>query len=559
MKKEKIRIALVQINSKVGDMEGNLEKIKYFVNDAQKQCPDIIVFPELAICGYPPEDLLLKDRFIQKNLSAVKDLAKFVSDVVVIVGFVDRVKNNLYNSAAIISNRKIRGVYHKIYLPNYGVFDEKRYFKAGFSYPLFSVSKIIFGVNICEDIWHKEGPLYRQAKGGARLIINISASPYHSGKSKKRENILREQARENRVFIAYNNLVGAQDELVFDGQSLAINDKGKVLFRANAFKEELCIFDLDIPISKKKAISVKKEINPIKQQLSICSAKALSEIEEIYQALVLGLKDYVGKNGFQKVVVGLSGGIDSALVALLALDALGKDNVVGVFMPSRYSAELSLNDAKTLAKNLGIEFIEISIENIFKVYLAEFSAIFKDKPVDITEENLQARIRGNILMAFSNKFGWLVLTTGNKSEVSCGYCTLYGDMAGGFSVIKDVPKTLVYKLAVFRNALSNEEMISQSVIRREPTAELKPDQKDSDLLPPYDLLDVILKLYVEEDKSLEEIVKAGYLPDLVARVISLVDKSEYKRRQSAPGIKITPRAFGRDRRMPITNGFRNSV
>ncbi|MEK6715464.1 MAG: NAD+ synthase, partial [Candidatus Omnitrophota bacterium] len=546
-----------QINPTVGNIKRNLAKIEHFIAEAEKDKADIIVFPELAICGYPPEDLLLKDKFIAENLSAIKELVSGVKNSVVICGFVDKIKGNLYNAAAIIADKKIKGAYRKTLLPNYGVFDEKRYFKPGEDYPVFRCSNIIFGVTICEDIWHRDGPLARLAKQGAKLIINISASPYHSHKGKEREDIFKAQAKKNKLFIVYDNLVGGQDELVFDGQSMVIDDKGKVASRANAFCEELRMFDLDIPIShiKKKILQVKKEINLDKPMLSPKPTKTLSEIQEVYQALVLGLKDYVVKNGFKKVVMGLSGGIDSSLVAALAVDALGKDSVVGVFMPSRYSAEQSRNDAHNLAKNLGIKIFDIPIENTFKAYLADFSEIFKDKPADISEENLQARIRGNILMALSNKFGWLVLTTGNKSEVSCGYCTLYGDMAGGFGVIKDVPKTLVYRLAEFKNKEAQKEVIPQSVIIRAPTAELRPNQKDSDSLPPYDLLDAILKLYVEEDKSLEDIVKKGYSHEVTARVISLVDKNEYKRRQAAPGIKITPKAFGRDRRMPITNGF----
>ena len=555
--KEKIRIAIAQINPTVGDIKGNLAKIEHFIAEAEKAQADIIVFPELAICGYPPEDLLLKDKFIAENLSAIKELVSGVKNSVVICGFIDKIKGNLYNAAAIIADKKIKGAYRKTLLPNYGVFDEKRYFKPGEDYPVFGLSKIIFAVTICEDIWHREGPLARLAKQGAKLIINISASPYHMAKGKEREDIFKAQAKKNKLFIVYDNLVGGQDELVFDGQSMVIDPQGKVAGRANAFCEELRMFDLDIPIShvKKKILQVKKEINLDKPTLSLEPIKTLSEIQEVYQALVLGLKDYVVKNGFKKVVVGLSGGIDSSLVAAIAVDALGKDSVVGVFMPSRYSAEQSRNDAHKLTENLGIKIFDIPIENTFKAYLADFSEIFKDKPADISEENLQARIRGNILMALSNKFGWLVLTTGNKSEVSCGYCTLYGDMAGGFGVIKDVPKTLVYRLAEFKNKEAQREIIPQSVIIRAPTAELRPNQKDSDSLPPYDLLDAILKLYVEEDKSLEDIVKKGYSHEVTARVISLVDKNEYKRRQAAPGIKITPKAFGRDRRMPITNGF----
>lgn len=559
MNRQKIRVAIAQINSRVGDIEANLSKIKQFIERADKNKADIVCLPELALCGYPPEDLLLKDKFIKENLAAIKVVGRFVNNSIAIVGFVDRIKGNLYNAAAIIANKKIRGIYHKVFLPNYGVFDEKRYFKAGSTYPIFRISKVTFGVNICEDIWYKDGPLYSQARKGARLIININASPYYMFKSKTREALLRKQAKVNKVFIIYNNLVGGQDELVFDGQSFIVNDEGKVLLRANAFKEELRMTDLEIPVPrvKSKALVIKKDIKTHRLKVPPAKTKTLSPIEEVYQALVLGLKDYVSKNGFKKVVVGLSGGIDSSLVATLAVDSLGASNVLAVFMPSQYSSKASRGDAYKSAENLNIPIEEVPIENIFNVYLSELKHVFKGRSQDVTEENIQARIRGNILMALSNKFGWLVLTTGNKSEVSCGYCTLYGDMAGGFSVIKDVPKTLVYKLAKFRNRIGPKDIIPQRVIVKEPTAELRHNQRDSDTLPDYELLDAILKKYVEEDKSLSEIVKSGFTKAVVSKVISLVDRNEYKRRQSAPGIKITPKAFGRDRRMPITSGFKS--
>ncbi|HDZ77618.1 MAG TPA: NAD+ synthase [Candidatus Omnitrophica bacterium] len=558
MNTQKLRIAIAQINAKVGDICANTAKIKEFVKQAEKQGSDMVCFPELAICGYPPEDLLLKNKFIKANISALKSIAKSSGDIVAIVGFVDKKGSNLYNAAALIHNKKIKAVYHKAFLPNYGVFDEKRYFSAGKESLVFKIANVNFGVNICEDIWRKDGPLSFQAKAGAGLIININASPYYMAKGKVRENLLKKQAKLNKVFIVYNNLVGGQDELVFDGQSIIIDNKGKVMLRAQSFVEELRLMDLDVPYAKNKKqhLVIKKNITNSKPDLKNPEKKILNSTEEVYQALTLGLRDYVKKNNFKKVIVGLSGGIDSSLAAALAVDALGADNVRGVFMPSKYSSKLSRDDAYKLAKNLNIYIETIPINDIFDVYLSELKKSFKKRAADITEENLQARIRGNILMSLSNKFGYLVLTTGNKSEVSCGYCTLYGDMAGGFSIIKDVPKILVYKLARFRNKISKAVVIPESVINKEPTAELKPNQKDSDSLPRYELLDAILKKYVEEDKSLSEITSLGFNARVVSRVISLVDKSEYKRRQSAPGIKITPRAFGRDRRMPITNGFK---
>ena len=560
MKKENLRIAIAQINGTVGDLNGNLHKIDDYIQKAQGFKADIIAFPELAITGYPPEDLLLKPRFIEDNMQCLKELAKCVHNTVVIVGFVDKKGKYIYNAAAVIYAGKIIGVYHKMILPNYGVFDEKRYFKTGDTAGVFRLGDYVFGVNICEDIWHRDGPVKLQAASGAKLIFNINASPYHAGKIKEREDAVRKQVKANHAAIAYINLVGGQDELVFDGQSMIVDLKGGIINRAEAFKEDLLIADLDIlkdtkkrtakemifitdkVSSKKKAPIIKKDIQP------------LGLVAEVYQALLLGLRDYVIKNGFQKVIIGLSGGIDSSLVAVLAADALGKDNITGMFMPSRYSSLESQNDAKELAQNLGIKFINISIEQVYKMYLMVLETHFFGIEKNIAEENLQARIRGNLLMAFSNKFGWLVLATGNKSEMSTGYATLYGDMAGGFAVIKDVPKILVYKLARHRNSLG--AVIPECVLIKEPTAELKPNQKDRDTLPPYETLDPILKAYVEEDKELADITRLGFDSQVVKKVLGMVDKSEYKRRQSPPGIKITPKAFGRDRRMPITNKYK---
>ncbi|TBR14866.1 NAD+ synthase [bacterium] len=554
-----LRIAIAQINCTVGDLNGNSAKIKEYIDKARRHHSDIVCFPELAVTGYPPEDLLIKSKFIRDNLARLKEIAKYTENIIAIVGFADRNGKELYNAAAVIYNGKIKGVYRKSHLPNYGVFDEKRYFNPGNDPLVFKYGRVIFGVNICEDIWHLAGPTEAQAKRGAKLIININSSPYHAGKIREREAVVCKQAKVNKIAIVYTNLVGGQDELVFDGQSIAVDAQGKVIARAEAFKEQMPLFDMKIPHANIK--SGKKIINIASKPLSfggrapvpalVC--KPLEIVNEVYQALVLGLRDYVLKNNFSKVAIGISGGIDSALVATLAADALGVDNVTGVFMPSRYSSQESEIDARELAQNLGIKILNIPIEEIYKVYLGVLDPCFGGLEKNITEENLQARIRGNILMALSNKFGWLVLTTGNKSEMGVGYATLYGDMAGGFALIKDVPKTLVYKLVKYRNSLKT--VIPERIITKEPTAELKPNQKDSDTLPVYEMLDPILKAYIEEDKDSSEIIAFGFDKETVLRVSNMVDKSEYKRRQSPPGVKITPKSFGRDRRMPITNKY----
>ncbi len=557
--KENVRLAMAQINCTVGDLGGNSAKIIDSLQKARGFGVDIISFPELSVTGYPPEDLLLKPKFITDNLEELKKISTHVKGVAAIVGFVDKKGNQIYNAAAVIYNGKIRGIYHKTLLPNYGVFDEKRYFSAGESPLVFKFGKIIFGVNICEDIWHKQGPVKEQARLGAKLIININASPYYAGKIKKREEVIRSQAKENRIFICHNNLVGAQDELVFDGQSMIVDMHGNIISRAAEFKEDILIKDVEMPLCKtrtSKNIVTVTNILPFKNKpvLEKREAKPIEPNAEIYQALTLGLHDYIVKNGFKKVVIGLSGGIDSCLVATLAADALGKDNVIGVFMPSQYSSRESEEDARGLAQNLGIKFLTISIQDIFNVYLAALDPEFSGLERNIAEENLQARIRGTLLMALSNKFGWIVLATGNKSEMSTGYATLYGDMAGGFAVIKDVPKILVYKLCRYRNSLNS--VIPERALTKPPTAELRPHQKDTDSLPDYETLDPVLKAYIEEDKDLNKIVSCGFAKEIVLRVLGMVDKTEYKRRQSPPGIKITPKAFGRDRRMPITNKYK---
>ncbi len=573
----KIRIALAQINCTVGDLKGNAEKILEYLNRAKGLGTDVVSFPELALTGYPPEDLLLRPKFIEDNLDILDQIVKEVKDICAIVGFVDK-REHLYNSAAIIYGGQLIDAYHKIYLPNYGVFDEKRYFQPGNEYPVYVINGVIVGVNICEDIWYPEGPTMIQALAGdAEVIININSSPYHRGKWRLREEMLSNRASENRVYIAYNNMVGGQDELVFDGHGMVFDELGNLIARGRQFEEDLLVLDLNIDkiaearlsdpmYQERKKITTRglfiKKITISEAEIKVEKTPITSRpidrphpAGEVYHALLLGTRDYSKKNGFQQVVIGLSGGIDSSLTAVIAVDALGKENVVGVLMPSLYTSKDSTEDVHALVKNLGIRLITIPIGRPFDAYLDILSGSFKNHKQNVTEENLQARVRGNILMALSNKFGWLVLTTGNKSEMSVGYATLYGDMAGGFAVIKDVPKTLVYELARYRNALG-PSVIPMRVIEKEPTAELRSGQKDIDTLPPYDILDPILQAYVEEDKSPEEIISMGYDDKVVKRVVDMVDKSEYKRRQAPPGIKITPRAFGKDRRFPITNRYR---
>ena len=572
-----LRIALAQINPTVGDLEGNVAKIIRYIRMARKSRAQVVAFPELAITGYPPEDLLLKSQFVDDNLAALKKIQKNVHDITAIVGFVDR-KDDIYNAAAIIYNKNLVDIYHKKYLPNYGVFDEYRYFQTGSRCPVYRIGETWIGVNICEDIWYPEGPARIQALAGAEVIININASPYHIGKGRTREQMLSTRASDNLVFIAYLNTVGGQDELVFDGQSLVLDQDGAVIARGRQFEEDLIVIDLEFEGIKMKRLhsplrrqevkklekgAFEKVVIPVKKKSPLKrivhapqKTAGMDPLEEVYRALVLGTSDYVGKNGFQGVVIGLSGGIDSALVATIAVDALGKSNVKGLFMPSSYTSKESREDAVALAKNLGIKVIEVPIDKIFRSYLFTLKKTFDNLPADVTEENLQARIRGNILMAFSNKFGWLVLTTGNKSEMSVGYATLYGDMAGGFAVIKDVPKTMVYELCRWKNRKTGKRTIPERIFTKEPSAELKPDQKDSDTLPPYPQLDPILKAYIEEDRSFEEIVSLGSEHEGARKVIRMIDNSEYKRRQSPPGIKITQRAFGRDRRFPITNKYK---
>jgi NAD+ synthase (glutamine-hydrolysing) len=574
----KLRIGMSQINTTVGDFAGNTRKILEAIAAARPLGVDLIIFPELAICGYPPEDLLFKPQFIEENLKSLEKVIKQTSGIAAIVGFVDA-KSDIYNAAAIINDGKLVSIYHKIYLPNYGVFDENRYFQAGRDCPVYTMFGVGIGVNICEDIWYEAGPATAQAYAGAEVIVNISASPYHFGKENDRERMLATRASDNVAIIVYDNLVGGQDELVFDGNSMVLNEKGQLIARGKQFEEDLIAVDLDAeavfrtrlhdPRWRKETLLLENHpehaVNVVVSELSPAAPKPAlppRQIKEhsfpgdVYDALVLGTRDYITKNGFKKVLIGLSGGIDSSLVAAIATDALGRSNVIGVLMPSRYSSSGSVSDSELLGRNLGIKYITIPIEKVYQAYIETLAEQFRDAKPDSTEENIQARIRGNLLMALSNKFGWLVLATGNKSEIATGYTTLYGDMAGGFAVIKDVPKTLVYELAKYRNSIANDEVIPTSIISKAPSAELRPEQKDTDSLPPYELLDPVLTAYVEEDKSVEQIIGSGFEESVVKRAARLVDTSEYKRRQAPPGIKITPRAFGRDRRLPITNRFK---
>ena len=575
----RLRIGMAQINTTVGDFPGNKGKILKAIDDARALGIDLLTFPELAICGYPPEDLLFKPQFVSETLKTLDEVVGNSSGITLIVGCVDA-GEAIYNAAAVIHNGRLVDIYHKIFLPNYGVFDENRYFQAGENVPVYRIADIGIGINICEDIWYESGPTTAQAYAGAEVIINISASPYHTGKSDARLKMLSARAKDNVAIIAYNNLIGGQDELVFDGNSMILNEKGELIARGKQFEEDLVVADLDV-----EAVFQTRQYNPKwckapllpnaeryqvariaisdkapghdKPSLPPRRAQSMKGPGEIYSALVLGTQDYVRKNGFQKVVIGLSGGIDSSLVATIAVDALGASNVIGVAMPSPYSSTGSISDAKALAENIGIKLLTIPIDKTLTAYTETLAESFKGTKSDTTEENIQARIRGNILMALSNKFGWLVLTTGNKSEMATGYATLYGDMAGGYAVIKDVPKTTVYKLARYRNSISTLALIPISVIDKAPSAELRPDQKDTDSLPPYEQLDPVLTAYVEEDKNIEQIVNMGFNSQTVRKIARLVDTSEYKRRQAPPGIKITPRAFGRDRRLPITNRFKS--
>lgn len=533
-----MRIAIAQINLLVGDIEGNAGHIiEYSERARDKENADIIVFPELALCGYPPEDLLLRSGMYERVNSALHMITHAAQGITVLVGFPEKTDKDIYNSVAVIQDGECKTIARKQYLPNYSVFDEKRYFTPSDEGTVFSIKNKNIGICICEDIWFAES-VKKVADKGAQLILNLNASPFHRQKIHAREDVVRQRIAETKVPVVYANMVGGQDELVFDGQSFVLDAEGKLTHRFAAFEEQLCLLEFD-----------EKSLQP----LSSVITPVLSDEASIYQALVTGVHDYVTKNGFSGVVIGLSGGIDSALTFSIAVDALGAEHVEAVMMPSCYTLDMSVEDAQQQAQTLGINFKVIPIEKPFNTFLELLKDEFAGKAVDATEENIQARCRGLLLMAISNKKGKMVLTTGNKSEMAVGYATLYGDMAGGFDVLKDIKKTLVFRLAEYRNSVSAN--IPQRVIDRPPSAELAPDQKDTDSLPPYEILDEVLEMYIEQDLGLEKIVAAGFEREMVLRILRLVDINEYKRRQAAPGVRITTRAFGRDRRYPITSGY----
>ena len=563
MNKKTIRIAGAQKSFPVGAIQKNKQTILDCFEAAEEKEADILIFPELALTGYPPEDLLLRESFVGKNFAVLEELAEFSSSTSGVVGFVDRnlddnhtdkQKRDIANAAAIIQNGDVKGIYHKCFLPNYSVFDEARYFAKG-NNPgnVFWYEDIGIGISICEDIWIEDGPSSQQVENGASLIININASPYDQNKTDLRKELVVKQAKKLGVPIIYLNMVGGQDELVFDGGSFVVDGKGEIIYQAQQFEEELFYIDLDLEVKEQP----KGSILEIRQKVSELdlpqSAQLLSKNESLYSALKLGLFDYVSKNNFEKVLVGLSGGIDSALTATIAADSLGSDNVVGVALPSKYNTEESLVDARLLAENLDIEFKVIEIEEIVNIFRNTLKESVNDELGQTTDENIQSRVRGNILMALSNQTGAMVVSTGNKSEMAVGYSTLYGDLAGGFALLKDLYKTEVYNLANFRNSISR--VIPQNTIDKEPSAELRPDQFDKDSLPEYELLDEILRMYIEEDSSSEKIISKGIDENIVYDVLSKVDRNEYKRKQVAPGVKLTEKAFGKDRRMPITNTY----
>jgi NAD+ synthase (glutamine-hydrolysing) len=567
-----LRIALAQVNPTVGDLEGNARLIVDWIGRARDQGADIVCFPELALTGYPPEDLVLKPAFVRDNLKQLDFVAKATAGIAVVTGFVDE-EGDIYNAAAFMQDGELRAVYHKVFLPNYGVFDEQRYFEPGHRCPIFELEGIRIGVSVCEDCWYPAGPMAWQAHHGAEVMININGSPYHAGKRAPREAMVAGRAADYGAYIAWVNTVGGQDELVFDGNSVFFGPRGQVLAHAASFTEELLVCDLDIsssmhrPVEKIRheaegAARLELEVSDValatqaggeRKPIAPRIETPLEGPAEIYAAVVLGVHDYIRKQGFQKVVIGMSGGVDSALTAAIASDALGPEHVIGVRMPSRHTSEESLEDAAAVAEALGIQLMDFPIEPAHRAFEEILAPVFAGTRPGVAEENLQPRIRATILHGLSNKFGYIVLSTGNKSELATGYGTLYGDIAGGYAVLKDITKTTVYELCRYRNSL--QPAIPERVLTKPPSAELKPGQKDSDSLPPYEELDPILRGYVEEDLSPEELVAAGNRPETVSRVIQLVDRSEYKRRQSPPGVKITPRAFGRDRRMPITNRY----
>ncbi len=553
-----MRIALAQPDVTVGDIKGNVKKLKCFYEEATKLQADLVVFPELCICGYPPEDLLLKSHFIKDNQHAVEQIARDCSDgdVSVIVGFAEMNSKGFFNSLAVLQHGKIEKIYRKRILPNYGVFDERRYFRPGTESGIINVKGLHIVLAICEDIWHPEWlDLLLRDSPHKDMIVNISASPFHVGKLEQRREIVSYCARYFDCAVAYCNLVGGQDELVFDGRSMFLDRAGSIVSQAKAFGEDMLIADIEPAAGKKGTRKI--VITPVNGRKSP-PEQLMEPVVEVYEALVLGTRDYVLKNHFKKVLIGISGGIDSAVTAAIAVEALGAKNVTGVTMPSKFNSPETISDSEIVAKNLGIEFHTIPISGILEQFNSTLKSLRSWTDTGVAYENLQARIRGTILMSMSNQFGLLVLTTGNKSETAVGYSTLYGDTAGGFAIIKDVPKTMVYKIAEYLNKVHKKEIIPRSVIKRVPTAELRAGQKDTDTLPEYDVLDKIIKMYIEEDLPAEKIVGEGIAEDVVNKVIRMIDSNEYKRRQSPPGVKITPKAFGRDRRMPITNLYNQS-
>jgi NAD+ synthase (glutamine-hydrolysing) len=570
----RLRVALCQINTTVGDLDGNVERVVAGLSEAERQGCDLAVFPELALTGYPPEDLLLKPGFIGDNRRALDEVAQASEACAAVVGFVDAGRD-LYNAAAVCAFGRVQAIYHKRNLPNYAVFDEQRYFAAGTgSTPLVEIAGVSVGVSICEDAFSPMGPIAAQAAGGAELVVNINASPYYANRLAERERMLATRASDASCALVYVNQVGGQDELVFDGASMVLDPHGELLARAGQFTEETLVCDIEVqPVFRKRLLDPRgRATEPPLPVVDISSAPRVDDpgdvrrpgiadplppVHEVYEALVTGTRDYVRKNGFTDVAIGLSGGIDSSLVAAIATDAVGPEHVHGVLMPSRYSSDHSLSDAEKLAAELGIDQRVIAIEPAHASLMEMLAASFEGLQPDITEENLQSRIRGVVLMALSNKFrGWMVLTTGNKSEMAVGYSTLYGDTAGGFAVIKDVPKLLVYELCRDRNARAGRPLIPEGVLAKPPSAELRPDQRDDQSLPPYEVLDPIIEAYVEDDRTRAELVGMGYDADVVERITRLVDTAEYKRRQTPPGVRVTPKAFGKDRRVPITNRYR---
>ncbi len=559
-----LRIAQAQINPVVGDFKANLELIEDYTGQARRAGARLLPLPKLALCGSPPEELLLKPQFLRDSRQALEQAAELSRDITLVLGFAEAREERVYNAAAVLHQGRLLATYRKLELPNYGVFDERRYFSPGRGCLFLDLEGVRIMLSICEDIWLPGRTPEQCAQGyRAQVVLNISGSPFHAGKLRERQDIVAHFATSTGAYVCYNNLVGGQDELVFDGGSLVMDPGGRVLAQARRFEQDLLLCDITLEPGAGLPL-----VGPPHQCLELVAPEGaeapplprrqspdMDTVEEVYRALVLGTRDYVRKNGFKKVVLGLSGGIDSSLTAVVAADALGVENVVGVTMPSQYTSPETRSDAGALAANLGLELITVPIKQILDAYLVEMGPSLGEGPLGVTAENLQARIRGNILMGLSNRFGWLVLTTGNKSETAVGYCTLYGDMAGGFAVIKDVPKTLVYDLAAYANEKAGREVIPQSVIERPPTAELRPDQKDEDSLPPYQVLDPILRAYVEQDLVADQIVELGFDRQVVAEVVRLVDLNEYKRRQAPPGVKITPKAFGKDRRLPITNHY----